>query len=328
MTALHEAIFTMWFSGAREAIGRDPAFPNMEESVSRLFAFMAHYVGMVDNEPDEAIRQIESGSFDLDTIRRKHLKALRLDPAYVANQVVKSIVRGRGFGHRLRELVEISIGRIALKELRRDIGWREKQSWSDISHIADWIASAVASEEAWLSNLDERGRVKKLMKFGSLAAMHAEAEKQMKRKLVAQPVAMVAEEPVFASGDGEYRIVQLTTPAALDRESDAMRHCVGQGAYDRYLGHKDHLLLSLRDKSNRPHVTIQVRNLKIVQFLGKANSTPKLEYRDAALALLEPLGIEFSSASDEVNRHAIWYGEPVEYRDPNMRDAQQNIHIF
>jgi hypothetical protein len=290
---LHDTIRPMWFSGAREALGHDPTVPNMEETVNRFFAFMAHYVWMLDNEPDEAIRQIEAGSFDLATVRRMHLNDLQLDPEYVTDQFVKRIVRGQGFGHRLRGLVEISIGRIALKESRRDIEWIRKQSGTKINHIADWLASAVVNEAPWLSNVDERGRVKKLMKFGSLDAINAEAEKHMKRKLAAEAVALAGEEPVFADDGGDYRIVRLTTEQALDRESAEMRHCIGHGSYDRYLGRDEHLLLSLRDKANRPHVTIQVNRGKIVQFFGKANSDPKPEYREAALELLSSSGIGF-----------------------------------
>jgi hypothetical protein len=312
---LYDTIIPMWFSGAREALGQDSAMPSMEESANRFFAFMANYVWMLDNQPDEAVRQIEAGSLDLDTIRRKHLNALQFDPEYVADQFVTRIVRGQGFGRRLRGLVEISIGRIALKECRRDIDWVGKQSGTKINHIADWLASSVTNEAPWLSNVDERGRVKKLMKFGSLDAMHAEADKHMKRKLAAEAVAVAGEEPVIADDGGDYRIVRLTTARSLDRESAEMRHCIGHGAYDRYLGHSDYLLLSLRDKSNRPHVTIQVSHGKIVQFSGKANSDPKSEYKDAALGLLSALGFEFAKASDEVHRHLIHYGPPPVWDD-------------
>lgn len=295
---LHDAIRPMWFSGAREALGYDLALPTTEEVenrfvVNRFFAFLADYVWMMDNEPDEAIRQIEAGSFDLFTIRRMHLNALQLDPEYVTDQFVKRIVRGQGFGHRLGELVKISIGRIALKESRRDIDWVRKQIGTKINHIADWLASSVANDAPWLSNVDEHGRVKKLMKFGNLEAMHAEAEKHMRRKLAAQAAAVVGDEPTFAENGEGYKIVRLTTESALDRESAAMRHCVGHGAYDRFLGSDDHFLLSLRDKANRPHVTIQVNHGTIVQFFGKANSAPKPEYRDAALGLLSPFGFDF-----------------------------------
>ncbi|MCV9963864.1 PcfJ domain-containing protein [Pararhizobium sp. BT-229] len=287
---LYKSIFTLWHDGAREALRlNDPE----DEAFQRFFAHLANHVWTLDNQPEEALKQIEAGEFDSYAIRRKHLALLGKDPQYVADEFVRRLARAHGFGPRLRKLAYISIGRIALKESRRDIAWCKRQSGVNVNHIADWLVGAVATEAAWLSNVDDQGRPKKLMKFGSLDAMHAEAEKHMKRALAAEAAAVASEEETFADEGGEYRIVRLKTPRALDYESNAMRHCIGHGAYDRYLGHDGFLLLSLRDKGNRPHVTIQVNHRKIVQFSGKANSEPKPEYRQAALGLLSPLGIGF-----------------------------------
>jgi hypothetical protein len=306
---LYRSIFTLWHDGAREALV--PHGPD-EEAFSRLFVYLANHVWTLDNQPEEAIRQIEVGEFDCYSIRRKHVAELGKDPEYVADEFVRRLARDHGFGPRLRKLAHISIGRIALKEIRRDIGWAKQQSGARVSHIVDWLISAVASEAAWLSNVDEHGRPKKLMKFGSLDAMHAEAEKYMRRSLAAEAAAIASEEEILTEDGGEYRIVRLKTAGSLKLESNAMRHCIGHGAYDRYLGLDDYLLLSLRDKSNRPHVTIQVDHGKIVQFFGKANSTPKAEYREAAFALLSPLGIELRPARD------IFHGAPVEFPGPNV----------
>jgi hypothetical protein len=287
---LYDSIYTVWRGVSKQAAGRvDP-----EEEVSlRCFGYMANHVWMMDNQAEEAVRQIDEEEFDVEALRSKHLSALMQDPAYVADQFLKRLVRGQGFGKRLADLVRISIGRIALKETRRDIDWCRRQNGAQINHIADWLASAVATEAAWLSNVDDQGRQKKLMKFGSLEAMHAEAEKHMRKALAAEAVAIASEEETFADEGGEYRIVRLKTIRALDYESNAMRHCIGHGAYDRFLGRDDFLLLSLRDKGNRPHLTIQVNRGKIVQFSGKANSEPKPDYRKVALDLLSPLGIAF-----------------------------------
>ncbi|MBY3432760.1 hypothetical protein HFN89_01040 [Rhizobium laguerreae] len=313
---LYKAIFTMWHDGAKEELR---LVPGDAERVGRFLALLANYVWFIDNQAEEAVGQIDIGVFDGDVIRRKHFNALMRDPDYVAAQFVHRVVRGQGFGRRLAELVKVSVGRIALKGCRQDIDWCGRQNGTQINHIADWLASAVATEAPWLSNVDEHGRPKKLMKFGTLDAMSAEADKHMQKRLTAAAAAVVREEETFADDGGEYRIVRLTTPSALDRESDAMRHCIGHGAYDRYLGRDEFLLLSLRDKGNHPHITIQVNHGKIIQFFGKGNSTPKAEYRDAALGLLSPLGIEFAPPSDAVNRHLIWYGEPIEY--------PQNVHL-
>jgi hypothetical protein len=289
---LHSTVELLWYSGGREALELDGNFQD-EDRVIRFFTWLAHAVYALDNVPEEAIRQIKASCFDMGVIRGLHLAVLYSDPELVADQFLKSLLRGQGLGHSLAELVTISIGRIALKECRRDLEWPRKQSRTKINHIIDWLDIARVTNAPWLSNVDELGRVKKLMKFGSLDAMHSEADKHMKRRLASVAVEVVKEEPVFADDGGAYRVVRLTTEAALDRESAQMRHCIGLGSYDRYLGQDKHLLLSLRDKLNRPHVTIQVNDGKIVQFLGKANSAPKQEYRDAALELLSIHGIAF-----------------------------------
>lgn len=121
----------------------------------------------------------------------------------------------------------------------------------------------------------------------------AEADKQMRKDLNRQRTLFGDSEEVFAEEDGGFHMVRLRTEAALDRESETMRHCIGLGSYDRLLKEDGYLYLSLRDKFGRPHATIEAIKGKIVQFQGKANTVPKAEYRDATVRLLAPHRIEF-----------------------------------
>lgn len=268
--------------------------PDKFQRLDRFFKYLATHVWMADNQPEEAIRQVKAMEFDVEALRRKHLAVLFRDPVYVADQFVIRIVRARGMEDRVKDLVRMSMGRIAIKESRRDIDWCRRQNGLQINHIVDWLISAIATDAPWLSNVDELGRPRKLMKTGSIDALYAEAEKQMQKKLSRERAGLgVEDEQDFAVDRGEFRIVRLKTPKALDCESNAMRHCIGHGAYDRLLDQDEHLLLSLRDAYNVPHATIEVRAGKIVQFHGKANSTPKDSYRQAVERLLSPLGIEF-----------------------------------
>lgn len=147
----------------------------------------------------------------------------------------------------------------------------------------------------WLSNVDEHGRPKKLMKFGTLEAMYAEADRHMRRLLssqISRPRVELgqADEESFADEGGEFYLVRMKTANALDNESNAMRHCVGHGAYDRRLSDAGFLLLSLRDRKGWPHMTLQIVNGVVVQARGKANSAPKQEHAAAAHRLLDIWG--------------------------------------
>lgn len=265
-----------------------------ERRLRRFFGHIARFIWLIDNQPDEAIQQFKSGEFDVEPLHRKQLEILSKDPLFVADKLVKRVVGSQVFSERFEKLVEISIGRIALKESRRDITWIERQDFSQINHIADWLVAAISNRSSWLTNVDDAGRPKKLMKFGTFEAMHAEADKHMRLQLAKEEEQLSSddEEP-FADDGGTFRIVRLRTPKALDCESSAMRHCIGQGGYDKFLDAEDHLLLSLRDTQGRRHATIEVLGNEVVQFKGKANCVPKNEYRGATETLLAQKGIEF-----------------------------------
>ena len=96
----------------------------------------------------------------------------------------------------------------------------------------------------------------------------------------------------------DFRWVEITDPAALDREGDLMQHCVGGGSYDEHLATGGVRIFSLRDKRNQPHVTVEAScNIddeepddddwhmeavdfpwRIIQIKGKQNEGPSLKY--------------------------------------------------
>ena len=82
----------------------------------------------------------------------------------------------------------------------------------------------------------------------------------------------------------------MKTPEALRNESNAMRHCVGLGSYDRRLSGEHSLILSLRDRKGWPHMTIEIANRTVVRARGKANSGPKHIHAAAAHRLLNIWG--------------------------------------
>jgi hypothetical protein len=80
--------------------------------------------------------------------------------------------------------------------------------------------------------------------------------------------------PIYVFKNG-YRIVELTNDACKTKEGELMGHCVGGGNY------KNKTILSLRDKSNEPHATMEISKkdpFEIVQLQGKANQDVSEKY--------------------------------------------------
>lgn len=198
----------------------------------------------------------------------------------------------------------LSIGRVMLKEAKKDefieasIALDEQDERElDCSilpdekarHIVDWLKAAKINNEPWLQNLDDMGRIKKLMKFSSLTQIHDEADKAMRIKAqhsLGITVSAGDERLIKVLEDG-YHIVQMLTPTALDRESAYMQHCIGNGAYDEGLEDSKVEYLSLRDKMGKPHATLEIHDDLVVQLQGKQNKSPAPKYFDLIIPYLK-----------------------------------------
>jgi len=161
-----------------------------------------------------------------------------------------------------------------------------------VRHVADWIEAARINNEDWMQRCDSKGRPLKLLKIGSLARAIAEADKAMRRfafNAAATPyVEGDGEESVMTFADGT-RIVRLLTPAALDRESAMLGHCVGHGAYDAAVKDRSRIIYSLRDAKNKAHVTLDVRTdgNQLLQCRGKQNAAPMEKYMPQVRSFVE-----------------------------------------
>lgn len=173
---------------------------------------------------------------------------------------------------RLIELLAVSVGRVLLNDAMRERAWQSQVNDEKLRHIADWLKAAVVNNNSWLDNVDDRGRPKKLMKFGSIEQIVREADKAMLKASRLSAVRLVEgdEEYFWELGEG-FHIVRLLTPAALDRESAEMQHCIGNGRYDQNLERGDYTYLSLRDGAGKAHATIEIYDGMIVQIQGKQN---------------------------------------------------------
>lgn len=188
----------------------------------------------------------------------------------------------------LGQFLAWSVGRVFLNAARHGEDWQSQWNDEAMRHIKDWLKAAMVNDETWLKNIDDQGRPKKLLKFSTLEDITKEADKAMLKAAQRHSAVKLVEgdEVLHADlGDGYY-LVRLLTPAALDRESAAMQHCIGDGAYDDWLDDDSYLYLSLRDPQGRPHATLEIENNKIVQFKGKQNKPPIKWYVDVLVPYL------------------------------------------
>lgn len=166
------------------------------------------------------------------------------------------------------DLIRWSLGRIAVKRLRQLQATAPDGKHltlmhalpgdGHVQHIVDWLTADFLAGTDWIDRVDAQGRPLKLMKCGSVEQLLHEADKAMKRRLQGRSRALKEGDESLAAelADG-YTVVRLLTPAALDVESDRMRHCVGHGAYDADVEAGRSEIYSLRDPEGRPLVTIE-----------------------------------------------------------------------
>lgn len=195
-------------------------------------------------------------------------------------------------------LLVISLGRVLLKEARAGTSLPDIANGDQIRHIYDWLKAEVTNGAAWLSNVDEKGRPRKLMKFGDVDQILKEADKAMLKanQRAGKAALMEGDEEIVAELADGYTLVRMLTPAALDRESKLMQHCIGNGAYDGELTKEWVRYLSLRDPAGNPHVTMDTTDLKeqmfINQIKGKQNAVPLGKY----LSFLRPWFAEMKAS--------------------------------
>lgn len=190
------------------------------------------------------------------------------------------------------DLLTVSYARVVITESKR-LGSFDANRYNDtqLYHIADWLVAARLRNEDWLHRLDSENRPRKLMKFGSIAQMVAEANKAMrKRRNDGNKIeASEGAELIYDFGDG-YAVFKLTTREALDHEGWEMGHCVGQGAYDQGVDTGRIAIFSFRDKFGKSHATVELDVVRssIQQIKGKQNDHPKGEYMRRLAAWIDP----------------------------------------
>lgn len=96
---------------------------------------------------------------------------------------------------------------------------------------------------------------------------------------------------------GDYKWVQLLTKQDCKEEGSAMGHCIGNSSHNQRVSSGNSVAFSLRDKFNRPHLTLEARVKddkigKIFEFKGSANGVPNVEYTKYFVELLKKYNFE------------------------------------
>ncbi|MBY3151068.1 hypothetical protein HFO56_01415 [Rhizobium laguerreae] len=195
-------------------------------------------------------------------------------------------------------LAVLSIGRVFMRSWEKTGEWTTifYQSTRQIHHVVDWLTSAVLDGDAWLRRVDPDGRPLKLTKMHSMEQLVSEADKAFAKKMqkVGKAAALPGDERLHMALAGDFSVVRMLTPEALDRESSVMQHCVGLGSYDRHLDDDRRGLFSLRDALNRPHATIEVdmESKALLQLRGKQNELPIAKYLRLLAPFIEAEGLK------------------------------------
>lgn len=170
----------------------------------------------------------------------------------------------------------------------------------ELIHILDWLTTAVLERHDWLSNVDDLGRPKKLLKAGCLKVLVHEADKAEARLHQRDPhfLSLTSEDErhVCALGAG-YTLVQLLSPDALDQEGSRMRHCIGHGSYDEDLLANTARFFSVRDQDGMPKATLEIvpwdvdgiQYGKIRQFRARRNADPDVHIVDLISGIAETM---------------------------------------
>ncbi|MGY3581804.1 hypothetical protein ACVIGB_000125 [Bradyrhizobium sp. USDA 4341] len=139
--------------------------------------------------------------------------------------------------------------------------------------VLDWL-DAIPRSDRHLKRIDR-------VSYREAAGISADWHRRLV-ELTTNSNDVTEEIDVIESFDDGCRFVELKGAIALLREGSCMNHCVGGRGYVEAVKNGSTRIFSLRDPSNRPHVTIEVRRTYrrkafcAVQIKGKGNAAPAL----------------------------------------------------
>lgn len=161
-----------------------------------------------------------------------------------------------------------------------------------INRILDWKREA---QEVNLNELNFKQALKMADKY--FDSLFVKTSKSLKNKNVVLDC-------------GKYKWVQLKTVEDCVEEGKAMSHCIGGSGHSQRIFEERSIAFSLRDKYNKPHLTLEApydkKNNqigKIFEFKGTSNQTPNIEYSKYFVELLKKY--KFSGYSDSNLEYSV-----------------------
>jgi len=154
------------------------------------------------------------------------------------------------------------------KEVKRNAEVIDKTI--ELRFIVDWAVDTNAD----IFSLD----------FNQAFEKQVEWHEEMRRKhqLENLHIPDVDEDRVIFRFSDKNHFLYLLKAEDLKREGSLMGHCVGGSNYRSKVRNKQSIVLSIRDKDNAPHVTIEidVNSRKVIQKYGKGNKPPVSKYME------------------------------------------------
>lgn len=146
-----------------------------------------------------------------------------------------------------------------------------------IYEVADWVNSLSETNPRLIPKI---GKITWAQAVEASNKWHEQIGKQSLKKKLSYIPGGDDVRTIMSFPDG-MRWVELLTPAARDYEGTFMGHCVGSENYD------NKRILSLRDKKNKPHCTIEIEedDGSWQQVKGKGNKEIVERYRPYVIAL-------------------------------------------
>lgn len=157
----------------------------------------------------------------------------------------------------------------------------------------------VMSIRDWLRNLRNNNRlnVGRLSRMSWAQAVQAAEEfhRELAKKRGEDSEELEGDKTVYLDLGENGTWWKLVGKSCLDREGNLMGHCVAD--YIDQVESGESIILSLRDKSNKPHVTVELapfrykdgQGISIEQVKGKENEPPVPKYQPQVISLLKKL---------------------------------------
>lgn len=180
-----------------------------------------------------------------------------------------------------------------------------------VDYVTEWLRWAIQFDEPWLQRLNAKGDVARLASIGTLGQALRTAQRDLVRWIakcdVPKPRAERAIDPwkthlrtVLLLDDG-FSWVEIRTPLALSEEARLMRNCLRNQMYADQLTAGTSRFFSLRNRANRPVVTLQCVQDLPYAVAGKCNASPE-PYFDKIAALVRKHEWKLSTSCSATGR--------------------------